>query len=204
MPYCNVLTPWSLRSFCISVCLLLTAQATLSAARCKPGPSAEAGSLQPVSLFDTPKVFAPCAERQDATALAQIANTVSLYSLALDGKDFSQLKNVFFEDAVANYSAPIGVLQPLSVIEKTIGGFLAPVTTQHQLGTQVIDLLPGGCKARSLTYLISSHFGRGKYEGEVLYAYCQYQDVLAKDQDGNWKIQIRLMQYMVSAILFNR
>ena len=204
MPHCSILTPWSLRSICVSVCLLLTAQATLGVPRCKPGPSAEAGSLEPVSLFDTPKVFAPSAEPQDPTALAQIANTLALYPLAIDGKDLSQLKNVFFADAVANYSAPIGVLKSLPVIEKTLGPLLAPVTTQHHLGTQVIDLLPGGCKARSLTYFTASQFGKGKYEGEALYVYGQYQDFLARDKDGIWKIQIRLLQYMVRAIFFDK
>ena len=71
------------------------------------------------------------------------------------------------------------------------------VTTQHLLGTQTIILEKGGCKARALTYLTATHFGKGKYEGQVVYAYGQYQDVLARD-GKDWKIQVRNLQYLVS------
>ena len=173
---------------------------TFEFGNCTPGSSVEAGSLEPVPLHDTAAIFAPASAQQDPSALAQIANTLSLYPLAIDGKNFNLLENVFFQDAVANFSAPINVVTPLTAIEKTIEAALATVTTQHQLGTQVIELLQGGCKARSLTYFIASHFGKNKYEGQVVYAYGQYQDILAKDKDGTWKIQVRDLLYMVSSI----
>ena len=184
--------------FSLIIYLFLATQTTLTAsAKCKPGPSSQAGSTVPIPLFDVANVFAPSKEPQDPTALAQISHTLALYPLSLDGKDFSQLKNVFFEDAIANYSAPIGVATGLSAIEATVERALQLVTTQHSLGTQTIVLDKSGCKARALTYLTASHFGKGKYEGQVAYAYGEYQDVLAKD-GKDWKIQIRILQYQVS------
>ena len=200
MPYNSICDPRFLGSCCQLLFLFLTAQATLSSSHCTQGPSLKAGSLEPVPLFDTASDFAPVAEQQDATTLAQIANTLSLYPFAIDGKNYARLRNVFFKDAVVNFSAPIGVIVTLPAIEKSLSTALAYVATQHQLGTQVVDLLPGGCKAKSLTYFTASHFGKNKYEGEVLYAYGQYQDMLAKDKDGVWKIQARVLQYMVGTL----
>ena len=202
MLYCSGFRAPPFRLFLLLGFLCVTAPTTCTpnVGNCTPEASAEAGSLQPVALYDTAAVYAPASAPQDPSALAQIANTLSLYPLAIDGKNFGLLRNVFFQDAVANYSAPLNVLTPRIAIEKAIEATLAPVTTQHLLGTQVIELLQGGCKAKSLTYFTASHFGKNKYEGQVLYAYGQYQDVLAKDKDGTWRIQIRDLLYMVGVV----
>jgi hypothetical protein len=42
-----------------------------------------------------------------------ISNTLATYPLAIDGKDFSLLSQVFTVDVVANYSAPLNVLSGL-------------------------------------------------------------------------------------------
>ena len=78
---------------------------------------------------------------------------------------------------------------------------LAPVTTQHALSTNVIDI--HGSTANSTTYFTASHFGRGAYEGAVLYAYGQYLDELVRVSSGSeygeeqaWRIQNRTLMYM--------
>ena len=180
--------------------LILTAFATSSSGDCKLG-SSVGGLPQPISLHDTAAVFAPAAASQDPSVLAQIANTLALYPFAIDGKNFPLLRKVFFPDAVANYSAPLGVLTPLKTIEATLEASLSPVTTQHALSTLSIDLLRRGCTARSTTYYTASHFGKNKYEGQVVYAYGQYQDTWSKDRDGTWKIQFRNLVYMVRSLL---
>ena len=74
---------------------------------------------------------------------------------------------------MANYSAPLNVLSGLSQIQSVLEENLAPVTTQHSLGTQVIELLEaedeevGGYEARAVTYYTATHFGMGPYEGAV-------------------------------------
>lgn len=179
------------------LCVTAHAACTDTFQNCTPENAAEAGNLEPVPLFDTAAVYAGASARQDSPTLAQIRNTLSLYPLAVDGKNFDLLRNVFFQDAIANYSAPLNILTPLPVIEKALAAALASVTTQHLLGTQVVELSPGGRKAKALTYFTATHFGKNQYEGQILQAYGQYQDILAKDKDSSWKIQIRNLQYMV-------
>ena len=79
---------------------------------------------------------------------------------------------------------------------------LAPVTTQHGFTTQKIDVR--GDTANSTTYYTASHFGRGEYYGQVLYAYGKYLDqwvrTLEVGEDGGclpqWRVQNRTLIYM--------
>ncbi|KAK5739076.1 hypothetical protein LTR17_005596 [Elasticomyces elasticus] len=144
-------------------------------------------SIGNASFSSLPTTFAPAAHAQDPGLLAQIRNTLALYPVCIDGKDFASLSLVFTEDAVANYSEPLNTLTPLSNIRLVLEASLAPVTTQHQLGTQIVELL-GHCTARSLTYFVANHFGKGVYEGQVAYAYGQYRDVWTKTSAG-WRIK---------------
>ncbi|KAJ6458210.1 hypothetical protein C8R45DRAFT_942797 [Mycena sanguinolenta] len=58
---------------------------------------------------------------------------------------------VFAADAVANYSAPLGVLTPLATIQAVLASALEKVTTQHAVSTQVIEVLSES-EAFSVTY----------------------------------------------------
>jgi len=80
-----------------------------------------------------------------------IRDTLSRYPLAVDSKNFTALSLVFTADAVANYSAPLNVLNGLPAIEGTLQQSLAAVGTQHALSTQVIDIVDGGAKANTTT-----------------------------------------------------
>lgn len=51
---------------------------------------------------------------------------------------------------------------------------LATVDTQHAYGTQIVEIL-GRDQARSVSYFTATHFGRGRFYGQVVYAYGQYQ-----------------------------
>ncbi|EMD00968.1 hypothetical protein BAUCODRAFT_29352 [Baudoinia panamericana UAMH 10762] len=153
-------------------------------------------NLTNTSLSALPQAFSSANQAQDAVALDQIRNTLALYPLCIDGKDFASLSLVFASDAVANYSAPLNILTPLSTIETVLAASLASVTTQHLLGTQDIQLV-GPCAARSVTYYRAAHFGEGVYEGEMLYAYGQYRDVLVRLPEG-WRVKERTLAYMVS------
>ena len=49
-----------------------------------------------------------------------------------------------------------------------------------------------------MTYFTATHFGRGVYEGEVVYGYGQYQDSWTKDREtGAWRIAVRNAVLMV-------
>jgi hypothetical protein len=77
-------------------------------------------------------------------AYNNIRNTLARYALAIDGKQFTDLSLVFTPTAVANYSAPLNVLSGLTTIEAVLQASLAPVSTQHLLGTQLIDIHNNG------------------------------------------------------------
>ena len=120
-----------------------------------------------VDFAGIPTAYAGVTRPQDPTVLDQIRFTVALYAFAIDGKDFESLDLVFTDDAVANFSAPIGVVTSLSAIKSVVQKTLAYVHTQHKLSTQIIDISPNGCQAKSVTYLDASHFGQGNYTGQV-------------------------------------
>jgi hypothetical protein len=77
----------------------------------------------------------------DSTAVISLQQTLALYPLAVDSKNFAALDQVFTQDVVANYSAPIGVLNGLPAVISALEASLAPVNTQHNLTTfSVSDL----------------------------------------------------------------
>lgn len=70
------------------------------------------------------------------------------------------------------------------------------MTTQHLLGTQCIDVTSAKT-ARSVTYFTAAHFGKGASEGQVYYAYAQYQDSWERRGVDSWRIVYRNLVYMV-------
>jgi len=150
-----------------------------------------------IPFYNLPNLVAPVAYQVDPLDVEAIRATLALYPLSIDGKNFAALSSVFTSNAVANYSAPLNVLTPLSNIESTLQASLAAVTTQHAFTTQLIDILSLN-SAFSVTYYTATHFGRGPYLGETATAYGQYQDVWARQSDFSWKITHRNLVYMVS------
>ena len=137
-----------------------------------PSPLLLPANLTNTTISALPSTFfppSPSAPYQDPSLLEEIRHTLNFYPLIIDGKDFSSLNQIFTTTAVANYSAPLNVLTPLSTIEAVLAASLAPVNTQHSLTTQIIEILAGECTARSVSYYTAAHFGVGVYEGEVLY-----------------------------------
>lgn len=125
------------------------------------------------------------------------------YILAVDGKNFDALSLSLAPDIIANYSAPLGLLNNLTTVQTALAASLKPVTTQHLMGTQIIDILSPK-KAFSISYVQSTHFGVGAYFGETVRAYIQYQDVWKKQKDLTWRVSHRNLVYMVCRIVFER
>ncbi|RDW74771.1 hypothetical protein BP6252_05913 [Coleophoma cylindrospora] len=149
----------------------------------------------PISFFDLPVVTPVSPLLVSPSDVETIRRTLSRYSLAIDGKNFAALSLIFTSNAVANYSAPLNVLTPLTTIQSALEASLMPVTTQHLLGTQFIDIL-SPTSAFSVSYFTATHFGKDVYLGEIVTAYGQYQDMWIRQKNLNWKITHRNLLYM--------
>lgn len=121
-------------------------------------------ALKPAAL---PTSFAAVTQAQDAGAILQIQQTLSLYPFLVDGKQWDHLDLVFHENVWANYSAPLDALYPLSVVKEGLKKALAQVRTQHALSTQLLEIDGEGTTARSATYFTATHFGIGDFYGQV-------------------------------------
>jgi hypothetical protein len=173
----------------------------LSASAAATSQSQPWNSTEPVPSFDLPNALPGSEYVPDPFDVDAIRNTLAHYPLAIDGKNFAALNLVFAPNAVANYSAPLGVMTPLSTIESELQSSLAPVMTQHSFGTQVIDVLTPNT-AISVTYVTATHFGVGEYTGQIVTAYGHYQDALIRQSDGTWRISNRNFVYMVRSEAF--
>jgi hypothetical protein len=71
----------------------------------------------------------------DSTAVISLQQTLALYPLAIDSKNFAALDQVFAPDIVANYSTGVGVLNGLPMVISVLNANLVPVLTQHDLTT---------------------------------------------------------------------
>jgi hypothetical protein len=164
-------------------------------------------SPSPVPIQQLPDYFLPHHGPDVATLLntEAIRQTLILYPSAIDGRAFASLSSIFATDAIANYSAPIGVLNGLPTITAALKQALASFTSnQHILGPQNVRICDGE-KAISATYFGSVHFlpqnetvvpGDTVGADGVLNAYGQYQDTWEK-RNGLWKIVYRNMVFMV-------
>lgn len=129
------------------------------------------------------------------TDILAIQNTLALYPIYLDTKEFTSFASIFTPDVYANYSGPYPWIG-LPELQGNLSSFLVNVTTQHSLTTQYIQMLEQG-KANVTTYLIAQHFGSGAYEGEMATAYGKYEDTLKLTSDRVWKVSTRTYIPMV-------
>lgn len=149
--------------------LLVSAYALGSAhgARSCPKSPVNSTTSDYIPPFDLATIYASSTSNQDAVAANEIRNTLALYPVAIDGKNVDALSEVFTEDIVANYTTTLGFLTSIPAIVTGIENIIKYVTTQHQLGTQAIDVKKHSCEAKSVTYFTASHFGQKKYANQV-------------------------------------
>ncbi|OBT61026.1 hypothetical protein VE03_09626 [Pseudogymnoascus sp. 23342-1-I1] len=178
----------------LSATFAALALAALTHATTADSPALSLTGTDPLRFFNLPTLISAEKSAANPHDIEAIRATLSLYPLAIDGKNFGSLSLIFAEDAVANYSAPLNVLSPLSTIQSVLEASLKPVTTQHSFGTQLIDVLSRD-EAFSVTYYTATHFGRGEFEGRTATAFGQYQDVWRRGE-GGWRIGHRNLVYM--------
>ncbi|MCJ1393889.1 hypothetical protein MMC18_006765 [Xylographa bjoerkii] len=153
-------------------------------------------SLLVLALLAAAVATSPILSLTATSATVALQQTLALYPLAIDGKNFSTLSAVFTPNVVANYSAPLNILYGLDAVEAALQAALAPVSTQHALSTfsvQCLDLEEG--TAGTIQYFTASQFGRGEYSGQYAYAYGRYVDGWTLREEG-WRIETRVLEYM--------
>ncbi|OAA39216.1 hypothetical protein BBO_06640 [Beauveria brongniartii RCEF 3172] len=185
---------WPSSAFLLTLCNLSATQNVLNSSSSN-SPFTQQPSLEPVPFFDLPDTFGNAGNGANTSEVEAIRNTLALYPLAIDGKNFAALERVFASNAVANYSDPIGVLTSLSTIQSVLQEGVAAFTTQHSYGTQLIEVT-SLTSAKSLTYIIATHFGKNAHAGKAFTAYGQYQDTWVKQSGGKWRISRRNLVYM--------
>jgi hypothetical protein len=161
----------------------------------------------PMAFSYLAEKFSPQAA-PDPIATESIRQTLALYALAIDGRNYEVLRKVFTTNARANYSDPIGVLNGVQAIIDILAPALSTfVSTQHHLGTQLIHIC-SLTSAVSVTYFQATHYFT-PYTGvenpvdnsKVLIDKAQYQDTWARQRDGTWKIANRNLVRMVRSPL---
>ncbi|PNS14607.1 Protein transport protein SEC31 [Sphaceloma murrayae] len=172
-------------------------------------------SFKPTSLFSRSSSGAANGLAPDFLDFLAIKNTLSLYCVALDTKDFDLLREVFTDDVEAWY--PFAQMRGIDEIAYHISRRLAPATSQHALTTQHINFPPsqpmtrkksggkGPTSASVMTYFTATHFGKGQWTGRTLTTYGKYIDELIKvgDEDGyegegggQWRVCKREVKFM--------
>lgn len=110
----------------------------------------------------------------DTHSLGTIRNKLALWTYILDGQQFSALDQIFADDAIANYPAPIGLLKGVEEIKNGLGKSQASFeASQTLLGSIFIEVL-GERDAFSVAYYRSVQFQAGS--GQMVYALGMYQD----------------------------
>ena len=128
----------------------------------------------------------------DVTGIQQ---TLGLFPVAIDLKQFDLLGAVFAPNATANFtghSVSIGVPAITSYLIRGLTG----LKTQHDLGTLYINMTGPGT-ATSYNWLQGTFFGTGSADGQVLSYFGYYKDDLIRTR-GRWLVQNRLLQNFVS------
>ena len=132
---------------------------------------------------------------EDHTGIQQ---TLGLFPLAIDLKQFDLLDAVFAANATANFtghSVSVGVPAIKSYLSKGLTG----LASQHNLGTLYINMTASD-KATSYNWLQGSFFGTGNAVNQSFSDFGYYKDDLVKSH-GRWLIQNRIFGTFVSTIM---
>lgn len=94
-------------------------------------------------------------EASDLAAESAIRTKLALYPFAIDSRTFSAFDRIFSDDARANYSYPLGVMEGREAIRKKIQDSLTMFKgTQHTYSTQFIQICKCIC---SICYPLFYH-----------------------------------------------
>lgn len=123
-----------------------------------------------------------------------IQQTLNIFPLSVDRKDYSRLAEVFSQDVTADFL--VGpVCHGLTAVQQQLQAHLEGLGSHHSLTTQSIQF-PDAGTATATSYLIATFFGQGQLVGQFLTDYGRYDDTLVRD-DGWWKVNNRTLVIVV-------
>ncbi|KAL8806733.1 MAG: hypothetical protein Q9182_001131 [Xanthomendoza sp. 2 TL-2023] len=143
----------------------------------------------------TPAEYAKAnnASAQDITAIQQ---TLGLFPIAVDTKQFNLLDAVFTPTATGNFTGR-SVSVGLPAIKSYFDKGLTDLVSQHNLATLYINMT-GPDKATAHNWVQDSYFGTGNATEQIYMSWGYHQDDLVKSR-GRWLIQKRVSGTSVSA-----
>lgn len=131
---------------------------------------------------------------EDVTGIQQ---SLGLFAVAIDLKQFDLLDVVFSANATANFTGH-SVIVGVSTIKAYLSKGLAGLKSQHNLGSLYINMT-GPDKATSYNWLHGTFFGTGNASGQTFSNFGYYKDDLVRTR-GHWYIQNRGIGAFVSAM----
>lgn len=131
----------------------------------------------------------------------QIRNKLSLYALAVDGKQFDLLNQIFTPDVSTDYVGVISI--GLLAFSSFLANSVVNKTTQHAISSTVVEPTRGnGTKSfNSTAYVVATFLGRANLTGQSLALYGKYLDEWVEEQ-GEWKSRRRVLDFFVSGLLW--
>jgi hypothetical protein len=133
---------------------------------------------------------------QDVTSIQQ---TLNLFSVAIDTKQFHLLPAVFVPEAAFIIgSKTVGGLDQITAF--LIKG-LSQLNCQHALSTLHVNMIGPG-HAITINMLQGYFFGKGDLTGEMYANHGYYEDELRQQPDGTWLIVKKALHDLVG-LVFN-
>lgn len=156
-------------------------------------------------VFSTP-AFDPDPALSNAATFAAdwatIQQTLYLFSIAVDTKNYALLNDIFTPTATANFSTPSSQnISGLAAITALLSKGLTGVVSQHSLTTLAVDF-QSPTLANSTQYLTTTFLGQGNLTGQVYVNYGSYKDRLELQNGGKWLINHRDLVNVVSECTF--
>ena len=127
-------------------------------------------------------------------SLESIRQTLGLFPIAIDSKQYGLLSQVFTPSATASFTEQ--PIQGLGNITLFLTRSLAGLTSQHELSSLYINQTASD-RATSTNYLQGNFFGEGDAAGQYFLSFGYYQDELVRVSDPGcveqWRVQNRLL-----------
>jgi hypothetical protein len=127
-----------------------------------------------------------------ADEITAIQQTLNLFSIAIDTKQYHLLNSVFTSDATfTDFST--GRDNIISKLETS----LKDITSQHALSNLHVNMTGPG-QATTINYLQGAFFGQGDLAGQIYENFGYYQDQLRLQWGGTWLIHNKTLTNFVS------